>query len=93
VYGLASTLYELAAGRAAFRQYAGESPASAIVRLLGGRAQPISAAGVPFELSDLLTWALAADPACRPPSPAWIAEELARVEQQQGWPRTPRHVE
>ena len=43
---------------------------------------------MPLELSDLLTWAMSADPAKRPPNPAWIAEELGRIEQRQGWPRT-----
>jgi serine/threonine protein kinase len=88
VYGLASTLYELAAGRAAFRAYVGESPASVIVRVLTSRAKPIVAPQVPLELTDLLSWAMAPDPASRPPSPAWLAEELGRIEAHQGWPRT-----
>lgn len=88
VYGLASTLYELAAGRAAFRAYVGESPASVIVRVLSSPVLPIVAADVPLEMSDLLTWALSPDPAERPPSPAWLAEELGRIERRQGWPRT-----
>jgi serine/threonine protein kinase len=88
VYGLASTLYELVAGRAAFRAYAGESPATVIVRVLSGPVKPIVAPDVPLELSDLLTWALSADPARRPPSPAWLAEELGRIQRREGWPRT-----
>jgi serine/threonine protein kinase len=88
VYGLASTLYELVAGRAAFRAYVGESPASVIVRVLSSTVAPIVSPNVPLEMSDLLTWSLAADPAKRPPSPAWIAEELGRIERRQGWPRT-----
>jgi serine/threonine protein kinase len=88
VYGLASTLYELAAGRAAFRAYVGESPASVIVRVLSSRAKPIVAPHVPLELTDLLTWAMAPDPGQRPPTPAWLAEELGRIERRQGWPRT-----
>lgn len=88
VYGLASTLYELIAGRAAFRAYAGESAATVVVRLLSNPVPPIVAPEVPLELSDLLTWALNPDPAQRPPGPAWLAEELARIEQHQGWPRT-----
>jgi hypothetical protein len=39
-------------------------------------------------MSDLLTWAMASDPSARPPSPAWLAEELGRIERRQGWPRT-----
>jgi serine/threonine protein kinase len=88
VYGLASTLYELVAGRAAFRAYVGESPARAIVRVLSSPVMPIFAPEVPLEMSDLLTWALSSDPDKRPPSPAWLAEELARIERRQGWPRT-----
>jgi serine/threonine protein kinase len=88
VYGLASTLYELVAGRAAFRAYFGESPARVIVRALSGPVLPIMTPGVPLELSDLLTWALSPDPGKRPPSPAWLAEDLARIERRQGWPRT-----
>jgi serine/threonine protein kinase len=88
VYGLASTLYELAAGRAAFRAYVGESPASVIVRVLGSRPKPVVAPGVPLEFTDLLAWAMAAEPGERPPSPAWLAEELGRIEVREGWPRT-----
>jgi serine/threonine protein kinase len=88
VYGLASTLYELVAGRAAFRAYFGESPARIIVRALSGPILPIVTPGVPLELSDVLTWALSPDPAKRPPSPAWLADELARIERRQDWPRT-----
>jgi serine/threonine protein kinase len=88
VYGLASTHYERAAGRAAFRAYVGESPASVIVRVLSSPVMPIVAPNVPIEMSDLLTWALSSDPAQRPPSPSWLAEELGRIERRQGWPRT-----
>jgi serine/threonine protein kinase len=88
VYGLASTMYELVAGRAAFRAYVGESPASVIVRVLSGPVLPIVAPAVPLEISDLLTWSMSPQPADRPPSPAWIAEELGRIERREGWPRT-----
>lgn len=88
VYALASTLYELIAGRAAFRAYAGESPASVVVRVLSGRVAPIIAPGIPLDVSDLLTWAMSGDPAARPPTPAWLAEELGRIERRQGLPRT-----
>lgn len=88
VYGLASTLYELVAGRAAFRAYVGESPASVIVRVLSSPVLPIVAPNVPLEISDLLTWSMSPRPADRPPSPSWIAEELGRVERREGWPRT-----
>jgi serine/threonine protein kinase len=88
VYGLASTLYELVAGRAAFRAYVGESPASVIVRVLSNPVLPIVAPNVPLEISDVLTWAMAPRPQDRPPTPAWLAEELGRIEGRQDWPRT-----
>jgi serine/threonine protein kinase len=88
VYGLASTLYELISGRAAFRAYDGEPPASVSLRILAGGVRPIVAPAVPLELSDLLVWGMAADPKERPPSAAWLAEELGRLEQGNGWPRT-----
>lgn len=88
VYGLASTLYELIAGQAAFRAYAGESPATVIVRVLSGQVKPIVAPDVPLAMSDLLTWAMSPDPSKRPPSPSWLAEELGRIAREHGWPRT-----
>lgn len=88
VYGLAATIYELIAGRTAFRAYAGESPAAVIVRVLSNPVRPIIAPDVPIELSDLLTWGMAANPSHRPPSPAWLAEDLGRIARRQGWPRT-----
>jgi serine/threonine protein kinase len=88
VYGLASTLYELITGRAAFRAYRGESPAAVIIRVLSGTVKPIVSPDVPIEVSDVLTWAMSPDPAKRPPSPAWLAEEFSRIGRRQGWPRT-----
>ena len=88
VYGLAATLYELLAGRSAFRAHAGESPSVTVARVLDGRVQRLVDPAIPLALSDLLTWALSPQPADRPPSTAWIAEELRRIETEQGWPRT-----
>ncbi|HEY2273064.1 MAG TPA: serine/threonine-protein kinase [Jatrophihabitantaceae bacterium] len=88
VYALTSTLYEMVAGRAAFRTYDRESPAAVSLRILAGGVRPIMAPDVPLELSDLLVWGLNADPAERPPGAAWLAEELGRIEQKNGWLRT-----
>lgn len=88
VYALTSTLYELVAGRAAFRAYDRESPAAVSLRILAGGVRPIVASEVPLELSDLLVWGMHPDPAERPPGAAWLAEELGRIEQKNGWMRT-----
>jgi serine/threonine protein kinase len=88
VYGLASTLYEMVAGQPPLAAYEGESPAATILRILRDPARPIIREDVPIELSDLLLWALAKDPADRPPSVMWFAEELGRIEAHNDWPRT-----
>jgi serine/threonine protein kinase len=92
VYGLASTLYELLAGRSAFRAYEAEPAASVILRILRDRAAPISDGTIPLALSDLLLWGLAKDPGGRPPSMAWFTTELAHIESSEGWQRTPKLV-
>jgi serine/threonine protein kinase len=89
VYGLAVTLFELAAGQPAFPAYAGSRHSGASLRILQGNRAALPA-DVPIEVGDLFAWALAVLPSARPPSIAWFAEELARVERHQGWPRTPR---
>ncbi|MEO9139522.1 MAG: protein kinase [Jatrophihabitans sp.] len=88
VYELASTLYQLIAGRAAFRAYEGESPASVILRILRDPVQPLANARVPTRLSDLLIHAMSKDQANRPTSAADFAAELAAVEIDNDWPRT-----
>ncbi|MEO6887189.1 MAG: serine/threonine-protein kinase, partial [Jatrophihabitantaceae bacterium] len=88
VYGLASTLYELLAGRPPLEAYLGESPAATILRILRDPVRPVFGADVPLTLSDLLLWSLSKDPAVRPPRLSWFAEELRRIESGNGWPRT-----
>lgn len=88
VYELASSLYQLIAGRSAFRAYDGESPASVILRILRDPVQPLVNAHVPTQLSDLLIYAMSKDKNSRPPTAAEFAAELASVEAEQGWPRT-----
>ncbi|MBE7187356.1 protein kinase [Jatrophihabitans endophyticus] len=89
VYGLAATLYDLLAGRSAFRAYADESPSATVARVLDGRVTRLVGPDIPLALSDLLTWALSPRAVDRPPSTSWLAEELRRIETEQGWPRTP----
>ncbi len=88
VYELASSLYQLIAGQAAFRAYEGESPASVILRILRDPVRPLSGAGVPVELSDLLIRAMSKKKAERPPTAAEFAAELADIEIAEGWNRT-----
>jgi serine/threonine-protein kinase PknK len=88
VYGLASTLYEMLAGQPALAAYAGESPAATILRILRDPARAILGRQVPLELSDLVLWGLEKEPAARPPSVMWFAEELGRIESVNHWPRT-----
>jgi hypothetical protein len=88
VYELASSLYQLVAGRSAFRAYEGESPASVILRILRDPVQPLTTAVVPPSLSDLLIHAMSKDKAARPPTAAEFAGELGKIEAEQGWPRT-----
>ncbi|MGH8963685.1 MAG: serine/threonine-protein kinase [Jatrophihabitantaceae bacterium] len=88
VYGLASTLYEMLAGQPALAAYAGESPAATILRILRDPPHPIFGDDLPLELSDLVLWGLEKEPAVRPPSVAWFAEELGRIESGNGWTRT-----
>jgi serine/threonine-protein kinase PknK len=88
VYELASSLYQLIAGKSAFRAYEGESPASVILRILRDPVRPLSGAEVPMQLSDLLIRAMSKEKDERPPTAAEFAAELADVEIAQGWPRT-----
>jgi hypothetical protein len=89
VYELASTLYQLIAGRSAFRAYEGESPASVILRILRDPVRPLSGAEVPTGLSDLLIRAMSKDKDERPPTAAEFAAELAEIESACGWGATP----
>ena len=88
VYGLASTLYQMLTGAPPLAAFAGETPSATILRILRDPARPIERADVPYALSDLLLWGLAKEPAQRPPSLAWFAEELARIESRSSWNHT-----
>jgi len=92
VYELSSTLYQLLAGQSAFRAFAGESPASIILRILRDPVQPLTQAEVPVALSDLLLTGMAKLQSERPPTALEFAEALLEIEQQQGLPATPLPV-
>ncbi|HUZ20944.1 MAG TPA: protein kinase [Acidimicrobiales bacterium] len=88
VYGLASTLYHLVAGQAAFRAFDGEAPAAVALRILRDPVQPILMEGVPIALSDLLVQAMSKEPTDRPVSAAAFADRLRMIESEYGWPVT-----
>jgi serine/threonine protein kinase len=88
VYELASTLYQLVAGRSAFRAFDGESPASVILRILRDPVQPLAGAGVPMSLSDLLLRAMSKEMHKRPPTAEEFARELVAIEEDEGWQPT-----
>ncbi len=93
VYGLASTLYQLVAGKAAFRSFEDEGPASVILRILRDPVQPLVAEGVPVALSDLLVSSMSKNPYDRPASALELADELRSIEAANSWPDTPYAIE
>ena len=93
VYGLASTLYQLIAGKAAFRSFEDEGPASVILRILRDPVQPLVAEGVPVALSDLLVNSMSKNPYDRPASALELADELRAIEAAASWPDTPYAIE
>jgi serine/threonine protein kinase len=88
VYELASSLYQLVAGRSAFRANHGESPAAVILRILRDPVEPLAGAHVPEDLSALLLRAMAKERGQRPATAAEFAAQLAAIEAAQGWPPT-----
>lgn len=92
VYGLASVLYWLAAGRSAIVASGGMAAASVSASVLCSSIAPILHPDVPLDLSDLLVWSLASDSLSRCPSAIWFGEELRRIEKSAGWPRTPMTI-
>lgn len=92
VYGLASVLYWLVAGRSAIVASGGTAAAAVSASVLCSSVAPVLHADVPLDLSDLLVWSLASDPLSRCPSAIWFGEELRRIEKAAGWDRTPMTV-
>jgi serine/threonine protein kinase len=88
VYELASTLYQLAAGQAAFRSFDGEAPAAVILRILRDPVAPLHSSSVPLAFSDLLVWAMSKDPKDRPQTALEFAERLKMIEASENWPST-----
>lgn len=77
VYSLASTLYAMLAGRAAYDREASIGLAPLVTRILRGDVPALARDDLPPGLDDLLRTALSADPARRPQSAAELAGGLA----------------
>ncbi|MBV9662221.1 MAG: serine/threonine protein kinase [Acidimicrobiales bacterium] len=88
VYGLASTMYQLLAGRAPFAAFENEAPASVILRVLRDPVRPLYSEEIPLDLSDLLETSLSKEPEGRPRSALEFAGALQSLEAAQGWPAT-----
>ena len=86
VYELASTLYQLVSGRAAFAAFEDEAPASVILRILRDPVTPLLGDGIPIALSDLLVQAMSKDPEARPASALELALALQDIQVHHGWP-------
>jgi serine/threonine protein kinase len=92
VYELASTLYQMLAGKAAFTSFDNENPASVILRILRDPVPPLYGADIHPELSDLLVRAMSKEPHERPQRAAEFCNALRRIESLQGWAPTPYFV-
>jgi serine/threonine protein kinase len=79
IYALASTMYQLISGKAAFAAAEDEAPASVILRSLRDPVAPLVGPGVPIALSDLLIRSMDKAASVRPGSASELAEELAVI--------------
>lgn len=86
VYSLASTLYAMLAGRAAYDREASIGLAPLVTRILRGDVPALARDDLPPGLDDLLRTALSADPARRPQSAAELAGGLAACAARTGGP-------
>jgi serine/threonine protein kinase len=88
IYELACTLYTQLAGQVPFQPFDGEASAAVIVRILRDPLPPLTGAGIPLALSDLLVQSMAKNPLKRPSSALEFADRLKRIEVAQSWPPT-----
>ncbi|WAL68106.1 protein kinase [Amycolatopsis cynarae] len=79
LYGLGAVLYAALTGAPPFPHVAGQRTGDRILRVLREPVAPITAAGVPAELSEVLCRLLAKDPADRPRDAAGVAESFERL--------------
>lgn len=88
VYSLASTLYELVAGRAPFLRPGEDSIVPAVMRTVNDPVPDLERPGVPPALASVLVGAMAKSPADRPADAATFGRLLQRVQREAGVPVT-----
>jgi serine/threonine-protein kinase PknK len=79
VYALGATMFELAVGDTAFAGPVDEPPATLIARVLKDPVPDAAGHGVPRDLADLMTAAMAKDPAARPADADEFVASIASV--------------
>ena len=84
VFSLASTLYTLLAGRAAFARATDESVAATVLRAVSEPAPDLRPLGVPDDLAAVIETGMAKDPSARPVSAAAFGQALQAVQRDHG---------
>ncbi|TVT36535.1 protein kinase, partial [Amycolatopsis rhizosphaerae] len=79
LYGLGAVLYTALTGAPPFPHVAGQRTGDRILRVLREPVAPITTAGVPAKLSEVVCRLLAKDPADRPRDAAGVAESFERL--------------
>lgn len=87
IYSLASTMYQLIAGRSPFRSSGEDSPAAVMMKILRDPPPPLPA-GTPDGLAEIITTSLSKDPGDRPSSSAALGHLLNALERGLGLPET-----
>jgi hypothetical protein len=88
VFSLASTLYTLLAGRAAFARAGDESVGATVLRAVTEEAPDLRPLGVPDDVAAAVEAGMAKDPAARPATVAALGRALQRIQQAHGLPVT-----
>lgn len=88
LYSLASTMYELLEGRAAFAEPGDDSVIPMMARIANEEPASLAHLDLPSELDGLIRQAMMKDPAGRPGSAADFARRLQALQESNGQPRT-----